>query len=489
MDDRHQLITRVSDDGLTAWLIVPDGFDRAVLSAGVCDAALLAAGIEINAVTKQLVENFIQEASAAPPGKFEAVIARGTPPEHGEDGSIHWLIDDKPDTSEEPAETQDDNARDQDAEPVSFYDQSVYTVVSIGDTLATIYAPTPGVDGRDVRGKNLAAKDGKALEIQHDESIMMGKGNCLLAQASGVLDRSGTTLCIRDTIEVDRYVDFSTGNIDFNGSVVVRKGVRDCFRIEAEKDVEIHGLIEAATIIAGRDIRALGGFAGREQGIARTQANLHARYLDAVDVLTRGDLCIERELINCNTTVLGRINSPQGSLIGGDTRVAGSVEIAEIGAEGLPRTVLRVGVVPHLDPLVQELAALAERLAEERQKLLEEKELIERASGKNVVASHKERLCELMFEIAEVQSLLDRAEPSLESALNKAESMRSVDIRVHKRVYPNTIIDFGGLCYRIRDEISGPVRITRDGKGHLQIEKDGADPTLLARKSELSEAA
>jgi len=491
MDDRCELKTKISQDGLSARLIVPHDFDRSKLVPELCDAMLMRAGIELTTDTKKLIKEFIAKAQAAPEGEFSEVIARGTAPSHGEDGHIEWHLDKLQQPESEPlpdTPSPDANAKPAE-EPVSFYDRSVFTVVKTGDVLGTIHHATPGQDGRDVTGKNLASRDGKALDFKYDESIMVGRGYKIIAQADGMLDLSGKMACIRDTIEVDNYVDFNTGNIRFNGSVVIRKGIRDCFTVEAEKDIEVHGLIEAATVIAGGDLRALGGFAGRNSGMASVRGNLHAKYLDAVKSKVRGDLQVDREIINCNTMVLGKIASPQGAIIGGETKSAGVIEVAELGAEGLPITTVQIGTVPHLDPLIHKLSTIISRLVEIRQKLVDEQELIQKSSGARVTNAHKERLCELMYEIAEVQTHLDRAEPSIESAKEKAEGMRAAEIYVGKKVHPNTVLICSGLRYRIKNELRGPLRIFLDGKGQLQVQYDGAPPAMLARQAELGEAA
>jgi len=505
MDDQPLLRNRVSDDGLTAWLIMPAGFDRAQLNPGLCDASLQAGGIELTNATEQRIQSFIAQAADAPPGKdFEAVVAQGTAPAHGRDGYVQWLIDGEDAESGGDAENDEVDPHAEEGEAsqarpdeqpetaeaaVSFYDRSVYTIVTAGQRLAKMHPPTCGEDGRDVRGKTLAASDGKAVDFKHDGSILVAKGDEALAQVSGVLDRSGPTVCIRDTIEVDQYVDFSTGNIRFNGSVLVHKGVRDCFEIRADKHIEVRGLIEAATVIAGGELRALGGFAGREQGVAKITGDLHAKYLDAVTVHTRGDLYVDREIINCDTTVLGRIASPTGAIIGGETRVAGSVQINEIGADGLPRTIVHLGSVPHLDPLIDELSDITAEMIARRQKLADERELLQKAAGSKPMAEHKERLCELMYEIAEVQTQLDRAEPTLAHVRERADRMRTVDVTVNKLLFPEVVFVCDGMRYKIKSQLPGPLRIKADDKRRLVIELRGHDAAMLSRSAEISEAA
>ena len=57
---------------------------------------------------------------------------------------------------------------------------------------------------------------------------------------------------VSNTLEIDQNVDFSTGNIDFPGNVIVHRSVKDCFTVKARDDIEVRGLIEAATLIANQ---------------------------------------------------------------------------------------------------------------------------------------------------------------------------------------------------------------------------------------------
>lgn len=478
MDDQCEINVSIEDDGLTARLTVPQAFDRAQINIQLCEMALRSAGIELSPGTRQLLEKFIKKVEAAPLGEVQGVVAKGALPTDGEDGYITWSIDEN-----------NKAAKPSSDEGVSFYDQSIYTIVKSGQVMGTITKPTMGEDGRDVTGQTLPAREGQPAPFKHDESIQVTRGKDLVAMMNGVLDRSEKIICIRDTIGVDEYVDFKTGNINFDGNIVVRKGVRDCFRVQVTGDAEVRGLIEAAAIITGGDLNARGGFAGREQGTAEVAGNLNARYLDAVTVNVKGNLCVEREVINCETRVLGRVESPRAAIIGGQTMVARGIEIAELGANGLPPTTIGVGVVPHLDPLIHQLNRIVNQLNEQHQKLLEKKTTIEKLSGPNVVSTNKERLCELMYEIDAIQRQLDSASPALEKTRDKANSMRKVDVHVIRKVHPNTEIICAGMRYRIGDELKGPLRITMDRKERLLVEREDRPPTPLANDADLTTAA
>jgi len=64
-------------------------------------------------------------------------------------------------------------------------------------------------------------------------------------------------------------VDFVTGNIFFNGNVVVCGTVLDGFEIKADGDIIVSKIVESATLTAGRDVIVKGGVLGRGKGLSR----------------------------------------------------------------------------------------------------------------------------------------------------------------------------------------------------------------------------
>lgn len=498
MEESREPQVEIADDGLSAKLIVPEYIDRETLNHSLFNALLTKAGVELESCTKKLADDFIAMANEAPSGAVEGIIAEGVPATHSKDAYIEWTLDEL-DTSmfnnednEGEADLKDsdgENASEDEDESVCFYNQSVYTVVKDGDVLGKVYPEVPGEEGRDVTGKTLAARTPKPLDLKYDETIGINEDNQIVAKSEGVLIINGKTALISDTIEVKENVDFNTGNIDFNGNIIVREGVKDCFVVKASEDIEIRGLIEASSIIAGNDLRALGGFAGREQGSAQVNGNLYAKYLDAVNVQVQGDLCVDREVINCQTNVLGDIKCPRGALIGGETKVSGSVEVLDIGAGAQPFTKVHIGLLSQLDPLIAQLSQLIRDLIEQRQKLLDEHERLASSSGPDTAQSQQAQLNQITYQIADVQKHLDRAEPSLKRARERAEDLRTVDVFVKRKLHPNAVLICGEFTYRMTDEIKGPLRITVNKRGQLEYQQGENKPVLLSTEADLRGAA
>jgi uncharacterized protein (DUF342 family) len=315
------------------------------------------------------------------------VVVEGSSPKNGENGRIDWdkaigedesIADDAQGPESQAAQAAGADADEPkppakaEAQPVSFYDRCAFVFVKEGQRLGRVVPPTDGEDGLDVFGNAIAAKPGRAVSLRVDDSILLASDGEMTAQLDGVLSRSRDKASVKQYLELPQGVDFSTGNIDFDGDVKVINGVRDLFKVSATGNLEIAGLIECAQIQAGGDIVSAGGMAGREEGTLRAGGDLTIRYIDSTHVTVGGSLRIEREAINCEITVNGKIESPQASIIGGRTSCIGPIEVAALGSHGGTHTTVIVGCVPPLEEKLTQLDAIIARLESTKEKADEE---------------------------------------------------------------------------------------------------------------------
>ena len=78
---------------------------------------------------------------------------------------------------------------------------------------------------------------------------------------------NGTIIEVVNTYVVNGDVDYSTGNIQFNGNVVINGTVPDGFEVKAEGDIVVMKIAESARLEAGRDIIIKGGVQGKGKGL------------------------------------------------------------------------------------------------------------------------------------------------------------------------------------------------------------------------------
>ncbi len=464
----------VAEDRSTAELIVPIRFDPAQLSMELLQALLRAAHVEINSTVVTNLEAMM----AQPPGaerQERVLLATATQPVEGKDGWVQWTIDEQ-----QQAAPSEDGA-------VNFYSRSAYVTVKPGDVLGIVHAPTDGVDGRDVTGKTLAAKPGKQAALKLDESINQNIKGELIAQQEGVLCRSDSSAAVRQMIEIPEYVDFSTGNIDFVGDVVVNKGVRDLFVVKATGNIHVNGLIEAATMITGGDLVAEGGMAGRNRGSVQTEGHLIARYLDNVRGEVKGDLKVEREAINCELMILGGVNSPTGMLIGGRLLIVGAINVGTVGSPAGVATELVLGSVPTLEPLAAALHELMVEVRKRRDEFEGEFKLLSAEGNKRLTSHDKERQTELQFEMHGLDQRLNRGQTVFDALRQRILKERTINLTAYRFIHCGTTITVGENAFRLNRDLHGPVRVIKDG-GDIVYRVSTGEGGLLAQVAEVSAA-
>lgn len=469
VSDQSEPTVVMSSDKLVAQLIIPQGYDRALITQDLILGLIRGAGVEVTDYTNQVVKELDLN---KPPEDQDITldVACAQPAVNGIDGEIQWLVDQQQDEKKEEAGGDD--------EAVCFYDRSAFVLVQTGDEIGRVHPATPGEDGRDVTGNTLPAKSGKEAPLTLDESIMRRADGVLIAQDDGVLYREPGKAQIRKKIEISDYVDFSTGNIDFDGDITVAKGVRDCFIVKATGNVEVHGLIEAATIKADGDLIATGGFAGRERGYAHIGGSLRGKYLDNVHGHVSQDLCVDREVINCEFTIDGAINSAHGAIIGGRITPTGAVNIGTLGSGAGVATELVIGSVPTLQPFAEELTEIIKTLEADHEKLTEERDMINSMSTKGkMTAVDKERQTEIMFELSLADTSLDKSRRTLDNVNRQIDKRRCVNVTVHRKINPGVRFILGDRCYKMTQELRGPVRIYLDNK-HNPVYRVGDSPPV-----------
>ena len=82
--------------------------------------------------------------------------------------------------------------------------------------------------------------------------------NIIVADLDGQLVENNNKIIVDPTIEIKGDVDLSTGNIDFNGSVLIKGSVQAGFAVRADGDVEIRGTISGGNVEA-KNIIVFGG--------------------------------------------------------------------------------------------------------------------------------------------------------------------------------------------------------------------------------------
>ncbi|MFO0083377.1 MAG: DUF342 domain-containing protein [Phycisphaerales bacterium] len=437
----------------------------------------------ISPEVRELVKVAVATATRSPGVLHDVVIARGLAPVHGTHGRISFAPEFLPGTQRaEAAAAQPDSAKDVagSAEAVNHYARSAFTPVLRGAIIARVEPSVEGVDGRDVTGRTLACKRATEAPLNHDDSVSVGPDGAIVALQNGILSWRPPLLRVIDTLEVDGFVDFSTGHIDFPGSVLIHRGVRDLFKVHADRSLAVRGLVEAAELSAALDTSISGGMAAKRTGSLQTGRDLRANYLNNVRVRVGRDASIESELINCDLVAGRSIIAPRCVMAGGSACAGSLIDLRTVGSESRVATQLCLGTLPELAALRTALRSLLPEVQTRQSAAAEQLAQLKSVKGK-LSPRQAESLTELEFEAASASSLCDRLDAAGRNLEDFIARRTRVELIVRDRIFSGVTLRCPGAPFeatwlvQFTTDLKGPLRITTDDRGRLIIRESLAD--------------
>ncbi|MCP3981431.1 MAG: DUF342 domain-containing protein [bacterium] len=450
--DMRTVAIHISADHLTADLEIGEHRGGTELTLEALRAQVVRDGIAIDAdVEQRLAHTATRALSEAEP--FRAVIADV----RARDSGINW---------DEGCDPTAMTVATLPGEGVDHYNRVVYVKVKTGDRVATIQPP---LERFDVTGTPLNEEATEGGLIVDEGTLSIAPDGTVTAQLHGVLTIEGETVFVSRRLLVPGDVDFSTGNVDFDGSVHVRAGVKDRFVVSATEDVLVDGLIEAATIVTGGALQCRQGMAAKDRGVITVGTNAELGFLNNVQGKVCGDLIVLREILNCDVSVGGTLVCPRGALIGGRVEVGKSVSVGTLGSPaGVPTTlVVGIGESRDISSVDDLLATLAEGIAAIKR---------EYDARKRSARSHEEReqLMELGFEIHERDERLEELQAKRDDAARLIKDNTTVDVTIARRVCLGVSLLAGDTTVTFDRDLEGPVVLSWDEDRRLVFRQAGS---------------
>ncbi len=268
----------------------------------------------------------------------------------------------------------------------------------------------------------------------------------LYSKKNGAVYYKGDSIGVYDYLEIKGDIDFSTGNIDFDGFLSVKGTVEDNFSVAASNDLEILGEygVGAADNISSHEgnIYIKGGITGKNRAVVRCKKNLYVKFLSDITVECEGSVYVGFYCMNSNIRAKQVIvESPKGRIIGGSIDADIQVVAAEIGNRTESRTLVRVRGFDRND-LKMQLDRGMQRLQELKQNLVKEKQRLQVYSGRTNLTNEQIKAYEnLKNEYAHVKELIKDLEYDCKQLNEYLKTPGEGAIIAKTRIYPKVKID------------------------------------------------
>lgn len=276
-------------------------------------------------------------------------IASGTEAIDGEDGFIEWVAFAK--KAEKPKELEDGR--------VDYYSINKVVNVKKGELIARKVSAKKGIFGKTVLGKSIPAKNGKEPLLKPGKNAVLNEEkNMIYAAIDGqVVITDKNKINVFPVYEVSGDLDFSVGNIDFVGTVVIRGNVPDGFKIKAMGDIHIYGNVEGAELEADGNIIVQHGVIGHNKCHIVAKKNFKSSYILDGDVHAYDTIEVTQSIMHSQVSAGNKVicKGSKGLIVGGKIQAGAKVEAVIIGNELATGTIIEVGINPQLRLEMEEL--------------------------------------------------------------------------------------------------------------------------------------
>jgi len=433
----------VSNDGMTAYLLISAIDENTHIALADIEEALSAEGV-VEGIDMDTARHLVEKKVF---GQL-AVIAVGKKPTPGEDARIEYKFDVEKTISPKAIESG----------RVDFKNLDGITNVKTGDILAVKFEAGPGSPGKDVRGRIIEAPSGKdILMLPGDNVIVSEDGLELSASADGNVFVRGGRVNVNNVYVVQGDVDYSCGNIDFSGVVIVRGSIREGFSVSADSSVFINDGVEGASVESrNADITIRLGVQGQNKATLKAAGDISAKYINQATVAAGGDVSTQEAIMLSNVKAGGSIKAlgAKGCIIGGNLSACNTIEAVSLGSDSHTKTFLTLEMTDDETamPVRTSLNRRKNSLESEAKKLSAEIERIKKRIDKR---NPEKKLIQSAAELTRKLKCLEKEKQSIYEDINYFNSRFGISgtrfIRAMDMVYPQVIINIEGNKHRIEN--------------------------------------
>jgi hypothetical protein len=433
----------IEKDKLKAYIVTtPASGNGKPCSLEMAKSILLEKGVVFGIDEKQIVEALLEKNW----GK-EFLVAQGKPALDGKDAIIEYKFA----MSKEKLLPQADEGGN-----IDFREMGLVNNITKGTILALRTPPIPGESGMDVMGHELSPRSGKDMVLPKGKNTVGNDdGTVLIAMIDGQISVVDRKVTVSPVIQLNGDVDFSSGNIDFIGSVIIRGNINNGFIVKAQGDIEVGGFVEAAEVVAGGNILVKGGIKSGAKGFVKAGENLMARFIENSRV-EAGHNIIVREGIMQSYVRAGdsiKVSDKKATIVGGVVQAAQMVEAKVLGSHLATRTIVEVGVNPYYREEYQNLMKIRTEKKKTVDILNGNMQSFQRSgiAPQNLPENKRLALLKTLDDFKKIKEELAKYDERiifLEEELNRIKSAR---VRALEVAYPGVRISIGSAMYIIND--------------------------------------
>ena len=405
-------------------------------------------------IKEEVIEKFLSERLYC----TTYVVAEAEPPIEGTDAKIEYFFN--TDLTKKPKQNEDGS--------VDFHQLDNLSKVDKDQILAEL---TPAVYGKpwtDVLGRPIAPRKVNVLFLKQSKNARLSPdGLKLISNVNGHAVVAEKQVFVSDTYEIPGNIDVATGDVEYNGNVRIAGNVNTGYKVVADGDIIVDGVVEGAELFAGGQIVLKRGIQGMSRGIISAGGNIVAKFIESAEVRAGGFIQTE-SIMHSNVTAGAEIivKGKKGFITGGSIRAGKFIDAKTAGSVMGTQTLIEVG--ENMKFAEEERDLMAERRAIKDN--IEKSEKIVYYISKKIKDREqlpKEKIVQfqqLNASLKESKNRLQEIENRLDELDELLENSTKGYVQVDDVIYPGCKVTISNIATYIKTETK-----------HCRLIRDGAD--------------
>jgi uncharacterized protein (DUF342 family) len=405
----------------------------------------------------------LEEIKAAIAGKSEVKsfeVASGSGPEHPETPYLHHSYKHKRLTGD-----------------VNLRDRLSSGFVKSGDLIAEIAFKKPGKAGTDVYGNEIAFTTPSLPPITVGQHVENRGGTHFYAQKDGIPQLTDNSIGIEPAYIHQGNVNLSSGNIVFDGPVVITGNVEHGALVSAAGDLEIQGVIEECVVKCGGSLTASGVISG-PKGIVRVGGDAKVAFISNATLEVRGSLSVTGNITGSNVMVKKDIHvgGEQSLIVGGHLEFGENVTCKNLGRSSGQVTKLTGGFDPFLARRVAILSKRLERLMAHKDEIKKGSRHLSNLKTASTTKRHADKRENLKEAMTHIVGIIGRLEERLTAAQTQMVPHDDVKISVSGILASNCRISLNGKAIAVQQDVAEVAVTAKRVKGSFLTPLQGETP-------------
>ena len=324
-----------------------------------------------------------------------------------------------------------------------------------------------GTPGCNVYGNEVRPDKVRKVIFSKGNNITTSEdGLRLISDVDGFATLEGDKVFVSNLYEVPADVDNSTGDIEFNGGVIVKGNVRTGFKVKAAGNIEVFGVVEGADLDAGGDVILHRGIQGMSRCRIKAHGNLVSKFIESANVYVDGNINAD-SILNSQVSAHGDIvvTGKGGNIIGGNVRSTTLIEATTIGTAMGVATTVEVGIDPTIKDRLKEIDEDIKNKTAEVNKLDQLVTVFRKKQSMGTLEPDKLKMISqftktIILNKAEIKELNKEREIKM-SLASENENAR---IKVLKDIHQGTRVTVSGELLILKDKYSHCQYMKKDGE-------------------------